>query len=152
GSAEPGHAPVPGQGDQRRPAGRPGGQGGVRPARGAVGGGDRDRLPGQRLLDLHDRRGRERQLAAPLTPVFHSLGDLRAAAGADLGPTEWLAIGPEAVAGFCRATGVPVPEGAVVPEYLVLSLSNLVMPELIAVPAAAMGVNYGTGEVRFPAP
>ena len=87
-----------------------------------------------------------------MTAVFDSLDDLRAAVGADLGPTGWLTVDAAAVAGFCRATGVPGPDGGVVPEYLVLSLSNLVMPELIAVPAAAMGVNYGTGPVRFPAP
>jgi len=87
-----------------------------------------------------------------VTAVFGSLDDLRAAVGADLGTSGWLTVGPDAVAGFCRATGVGVPAGGVVPEHLVLSLSNLVMPDLIAVPAAAMGVNYGTGEVRFPAP
>ena len=40
---------------------------GVRPRRRAVGGRQRDRLPGQRLPVVHDRRGRLRQQPAPLT-------------------------------------------------------------------------------------
>ena len=57
GVAEPGHASVPGQGDERGRAGRAGQPGGVRPLGPAVGGRERDGLPGQRLRLLPDRRG-----------------------------------------------------------------------------------------------
>jgi acyl dehydratase len=36
--------------------------------------------------------------------------------------------------------------------YLMLSLTNLVLPQLVEVRGASLGVNYGTGKVRFPAP
>ena len=36
--------------------------------------------------------------------------------------------------------------------YLTLSMVNEMLPQLIEVPGASMGVNYGTGRVRFPAP
>ena len=43
--------------------------GGVRPRRRAVGGRQRDRVPRQRLLLVHDRRGRLRQQPAGLSPT-----------------------------------------------------------------------------------
>ena len=46
---------------------RAGQPGGVRPGRGAVGGGHRDRVPGQRLRVLPDRRGDLGQQPAPLS-------------------------------------------------------------------------------------
>ncbi len=36
--------------------------------------------------------------------------------------------------------------------YLTLSITNSFFPELIRVPGAAMGINYGANKVRFPAP
>ena len=42
--------------------------------------------------------------------------------------------------------------GPIAHGYLTLALSNLFLPQLITVPAASAGVNYGTGKVRFPAP
>ena len=56
--AEPRHAPVPLEGHDRRAAGRADRARSVRPLRRAVGGGERHRVPGQRLLVVHDRRGR----------------------------------------------------------------------------------------------
>ena len=64
--AQPGHAPVPGQGDQRGTARRPGAPRGVRPRGGAVGGGQRDRVPGQRSSVLPDRRGARGEQPASL--------------------------------------------------------------------------------------
>ena len=55
GGAEPRHARQPGQGHHRRAARRAHGARGVRSPRGAVGGGQRDRVPGVRVLGLHDR-------------------------------------------------------------------------------------------------
>ena len=60
GLAEPGDAPVPGQGDLRRAARRAQAARGVRSRGRAVGGRQRDGVPGQRLLVVPDRRGRSR--------------------------------------------------------------------------------------------
>jgi acyl dehydratase len=98
--------------------------------------------------------------------TFESLDDLRGAAGAHLGWTDWFEITQERVDRFADATGdhqwihVDVDRaraespfgGPIAHGYLTLALSNLFLPQLIAVPAASAGVNYGTGRVRFPAP
>ena len=97
---------------------------------------------------------------------FDSLDDLRAAAGTHLGWTDWMDITQERVNQFADATGdhqwihVDVDRataespfgGPIAHGYLTLALSNLFLPQLITVPAASAGVNYGTGKVRFPAP
>ena len=98
--------------------------------------------------------------------VFDSLDDLRAAAGTHLGWTDWIEITQEQVDLFADATGdhqwihVDVARanaespfgGPIAHGFLTLSLSNRFLPELLQVPAASAGVNYGTGKVRFPAP
>jgi acyl dehydratase len=98
--------------------------------------------------------------------TFESLDDLRGAASTHLGWTDWLEITQERVDLFADATGdhqwihVDVERattespfgGPIAHGYLTLALSNLFLPQLIAVPAASAGVNYGTGKVRFPAP
>jgi acyl dehydratase len=98
--------------------------------------------------------------------TFEHLDELRAAVGTHLGWTEWLAITQDRVDLFADATGdhqwihVDVERaraespfgGPIAHGYLTLALSNLFLPQLIAVPAASAGVNYGTGKVRFPAP
>jgi len=98
--------------------------------------------------------------------TFEHLDELRAAVGTHLGWTEWLAITQDRVDQFADATGdhqwihVDVERaraespfgGPIAHGYLTLALSNLFLPQLIAVPAASAGVNYGTGKVRFPAP
>jgi acyl dehydratase len=97
---------------------------------------------------------------------FASLDELRHAAGRHLGWTDWLEITQERVNLFAEATGdhqwihVDVERataespfgGPIAHGYLTLSLSNLFLPQLIAVPGASAGVNYGTGKVRFPSP
>jgi acyl dehydratase len=45
------------------------------------------------------------------------------------------------------------PFGATIAHgYLTLSLVNHFLPQLVSVPTARMGVNYGCNKVRFPAP
>lgn len=78
--------------------------------------------------------------------TFTSFDDLRAAVGTHLGFTDWLEIDQARVDLFAEATGDAES------TYLTLSLSNLFLPQLLAVPAAASGVNYGTGKIRFPTP
>jgi acyl dehydratase len=98
--------------------------------------------------------------------TFASLDDLRSAAGTHLGWTDWTAITQDRVDRFAEATGdhqwihVDVERatrespfgGPIAHGYLTLALTNLFLPQLIAVPAASSGVNYGTGKVRYPAP
>ena len=36
--------------------------------------------------------------------------------------------------------------------YLTLSITNMFLPQLLAVPTAKLGINYGANKVRFPAP
>jgi acyl dehydratase len=97
---------------------------------------------------------------------FTTLDALRDAAGTHLGWTDWVDITQDRVNLFADATGdhqwihVDVERaraespfgGPIAHGYLTLALSNLLLPELITVPAASAGVNYGTGRVRFPAP
>ena len=159
------HARVPVEGHHRRAARGAHRARGVRSRRRAVGGRDGDRVPRQRLLHLHDRRGRVGVLAARVIS-FATLDELRGAAGRHLGWTDWIEITQERVNLFADATGdhqwihVDVDRanaespfgGPIAHGFLTLSLSNLFLPQLIEVPGASAGVNYGTGKVRFPSP
>ncbi len=96
---------------------------------------------------------------------FESADDLKAAIGKPLGSSEWMEIRQERIDQFADATddhqwihvdpdrakqgpfGAPIAHG-----YLTLSLVSRFLPELIRVPNAKMGVNYGCNKVRFPAP
>jgi acyl dehydratase len=97
--------------------------------------------------------------------VFEGLDEVRAAVGSDLGTSDWLEITQERVNQFADATGdhqwIHVdPErakagpfgGPIAHGYLTLSLSNALLPEIVEVRGISMGVNYGVGKVRFPAP
>ena len=98
--------------------------------------------------------------------TYETLDELRGAAGTHLGWTDWIDITQDRVNLFADATGdhqwihVDVERanaespfgGPIAHGYLTLALSNLFLPQLIAVTAASAGVNYGTGRVRFPAP
>jgi acyl dehydratase len=98
-------------------------------------------------------------------PEFKSVDELKAAIGRTLGPSDWLLIEQDRVNTFADATGdhqwihVDVekaksgPFGAPIAHgYLTLSLINHFLPELLVVPNAKMGINYGCNKVRFPAP
>jgi acyl dehydratase len=100
-----------------------------------------------------------------MTTTFETLDELRSAAGQHLGHTDWLEIDQERVNLFADATGdhqwihVDVERakdgpfgGPIAHGFLTLSLSNLFLPQLLAVPGASAGINYGTGKVRFPSP
>ena len=96
---------------------------------------------------------------------FRSAEALIAAVGRDLGHSAWLEISQDRIQQFADATddhqwihvdveraragpfGAPIAHG-----YLTLSLASRFLPELIRVPNAKMGVNYGCNKVRFPAP
>jgi acyl dehydratase len=100
-----------------------------------------------------------------MTTTFATLDELRAAGGRHLGYTDWLEIDQERVNLFADATGdhqwihVDVERakagpfgGPIAHGFLTLALSNLFLPQLLAVPGASAGINYGTGKVRFPSP
>ena len=96
---------------------------------------------------------------------FASADELKAAVGKPLGTSEWLEITQDRVNLFADATddhqwihvdverakqgpfGAPIAHG-----YLTLSLVSHFLPQLVLVPTAKMGVNYGCNKVRFPAP
>src|SRR6185503_11492764 len=58
---------------------------------------------------------------------------------------QWIHVDPE------RAKDGPF-GSTIAHGYLTLSITNLFLPELLQVPTAKMGVNYGANKVRFPAP
>jgi acyl dehydratase len=101
-----------------------------------------------------------------MATVFTTLDELRGATGTHLGFTDWMEITQERVQQFADATGdhqwihVDVERaraespfgGPIAHGYLTLALSNLFLPELLHVPGASAGVNYGANKVRFPAP
>jgi acyl dehydratase len=97
--------------------------------------------------------------------VFSSADELRAAAGEQSGPTQWLEIDQKRIDLFADATGdhqwihvdhekaAQGPFGTTIAHgYLTLSLIPSFMPELLCVEGMTMGVNYGVNKVRFPAP
>lgn len=100
-----------------------------------------------------------------MSHVFRSAQALLAAEGLDLGHTDWLTIDQQRIDLFAEATSDhqwihvdPVraasgPFGACIAHgYLTQSLANLFMPQLLILENMAMGVNYGSDRVRFPAP
>lgn len=87
-----------------------------------------------------------------------------AAQGQDLGRTDWLLLTQERINLFAEATGdhqwihvdperaAKGPFGACIAHgYLTLSLANLFMPQLMQFENLALGVNYGSDRLRFPA-
>ena len=99
-----------------------------------------------------------------MSTTFSSAAQLLAAEGIDLGRTDWLLLTQERINLFAEATGdhqwihvdperaASGPFGACIAHgYLTLSLANLFMPQLMQFENLAMGVNYGTDRLRFPA-
>lgn len=90
---------------------------------------------------------------------------MKDAVGQHLGYSDWLVIDQDRINLFADATGdhqwIHVnpekakdgPFGACIAHgYLTLSLVNMFLPQIIDVQGISMGVNYGLGKVRFPAP
>ena len=78
--------------------------------------------------------------------VLNGPDELRAAVGSVFGPGRWLEITEEHIAGFAAATDTDDR------AYLPVSLSNLLVPDLVTVTGFAIGVNYGSGRIRFGPP
>ena len=86
--------------------------------------------------------------------LFHDLDELLKAPPLELGSTGWVDVDSAAVRRFREATGAPAGAGdpVDVPPLMLLSLTNRFLPDLMQVPAASSGVNYGADSVRFGAP
>lgn len=78
--------------------------------------------------------------------VLDGVDAVRAAAGSHLGTSRWMVVDQDRVDRFVAATGDPDH------TYLVLSLTNGLLPEVVEVRGVSMGLNLGTNQVRFPAP
>lgn len=75
--------------------------------------------------------------------VLDGLDAVRASVGTGLGPTEWVEVTPERLAAFAAVCpGVDV-------GWLLLSMTNLFMPEMVEVRGVSAGLNLGTGAIRF---
>jgi hypothetical protein len=91
-----------------------------------------------------------------MTTVLHGLDAVRAAVGHQLGTTGWTELTRDQVDRFHQAvgsngTGATGEADDTAPPWLVLALTNLFMPQLVEVQGVSLGVNYGTGAIRFPA-
>ena len=76
--------------------------------------------------------------------VLRGLDEVRASAGTELGPTDWVEITRERLDAWASACpGAPT-------GYLLLSLTNLFMPEMVRVEDVSAGLNVGTGSVHLP--
>ena len=98
--------------------------------------------------------------------VFNGIDEVKAAVGRHLGYSDWSEVTQQQVNQFADATGdhqwihVDVERakaespfgGPIAHGYLTLALSNLFMPQVVEVHNVSMGLNYGTGKVRFPSP
>lgn len=98
--------------------------------------------------------------------TFSSLdAALAVPSGTHLGHSNWWEITQERIDAFAEATGdhqwihvdperaARGPFGTTIAHgYLTLSLAVPLVSEVVAVEGVAMGINYGTNKVRFPAP
>ena len=97
--------------------------------------------------------------------VFSSLDEVSAAAGEELGSSEWLTIDQERVNVFADATGdhqwihVDVEAakkgpfgGPIAHGYLTLSLVPYLGSQVLSFETPGAKLNYGTNKVRFPNP
>ncbi|MEJ5254453.1 MAG: MaoC family dehydratase [Acidimicrobiales bacterium] len=101
-----------------------------------------------------------------MTTTVNGIAGLKEKVGQHLGFSDWVEITQERVNLFAEATGdhqwIHVdPEraakespfgGPIAHGYLTLSLGPMLMPQILRVEGIKMGINYGCGKVRFPAP
>lgn len=84
--------------------------------------------------------------------VLDGLDGLRAAVGRHLGHSDWVDVNQDRIDTFAEATGASAAGVPVADPYLVLALSNMLLPQIVDVHGVSVGVNYGCGAVRFPVP
>ena len=97
--------------------------------------------------------------------VFKTFDDVSAAAGEELGTSDWLTIDQDRVNAFADATGdhqwihVDVERakegpfgGTIAHGYLTLSLVPMFAAQIFSLETPGARLNYGVNKVRFPAP
>ncbi|MET1062101.1 MAG: MaoC family dehydratase [Aeromicrobium sp.] len=95
--------------------------------------------------------------------VFDTLEAFKAAAGEELGTSDWLTVTQEQINTFADATGdhqwihvdperaASGPFGATIAHgYLTLSLLPVFGAEIYEIHGLAFGMNYGANKIRFP--
>ena len=100
-----------------------------------------------------------------MSTLFENPAELQNSIGEHLGYSDWLTITQARIDLFAEATGdhqwIHVeperakegPFGACIAHgYLTQSLVNYFLPQIVEVRGIAMGINYGSDRVRFPAP
>jgi acyl dehydratase len=101
-----------------------------------------------------------------MTTIVNGIDGLRELEGQHLGYSEYVEVTQEQVNQFADATGdhqwihVDVERaekespfgGPIAHGYLTLSLSPVLVPQVVRVEGVKMGVNYGCDKVRFPSP
>jgi acyl dehydratase len=101
-----------------------------------------------------------------MTKSIVGIAGLRELVGEHLGYSDWVVITQEQVNLFAEATGdrqwIHVdPErakkespfgGPIAHGYLTLSMGPTLFPQIATISGIKMGINYGTGKVRFPSP
>jgi acyl dehydratase len=98
--------------------------------------------------------------------TLDGIAGVKAAVGQALGVSDWILIDQDRINRFADVTEdhqwihvdperakAESPWGTTIAHgYLTLSLTNKLLPEIVEVTGFSMGVNYGCGKVRFPAP
>jgi len=97
--------------------------------------------------------------------AFDSLEEFKAAAGQELGTSDWLTVTQEQINTFADATGdhqwihvdperaATGPFGTTIAHgYLTLSLLPVMAEQIYSIDGLAFGMNYGANKVRFPSP
>jgi acyl dehydratase len=97
--------------------------------------------------------------------IFNDLDSFAAAAGENLGASEWLTVDQDRINAFADATGdqqwihtdpVRAKDGpfktTIAHGLLTLSLFPVLMQEIYTVNGVKMGLNYGLNKVRYPSP
>ncbi len=121
----------------------------------------------KQLRDRYAAGPLQRRRRALMTTVINGLDELKslAAAGTDLGHTDWMEITEDRINRFADATddhqwihvdaerAAAGPFGTTIAHgYLTLSLVIPQLGGLISVTGVSMGINYGLNRVRFPSP
>src|SRR4051794_10521852 len=97
--------------------------------------------------------------------AFASLDEFKAAAGEELGTSDWHTVTQEQINTFADATGdhqwihvdpemaAKGPFGTTIAHgYLTLSLLPVLAEQIYSIDGLAFGMNYGANKVRFPNP
>jgi acyl dehydratase len=97
--------------------------------------------------------------------IINGIDELKALVGEELGTSDWMEITQDRVDTFAEATGdhqwIHVdPErakdgpfgGTIAHGYLTMSLSPVLLPQIVTVTGFSMALNYGLDKLRFPSP